>query len=100
MAKPYFAVAEMMRGESGAWPLATGSLLSASEISTAPLHAIMNSANSSSGEKQQDPQQSSDEVYEEEHVHTVYNSIASHFSSTRHKVVNIRRTIGTLTRAR
>jgi hypothetical protein len=26
------------------------------------------------------------EAYEEEHVHTVYEQIASHFSSTRYKV--------------
>jgi len=60
----------------------------------------MDSANSSAEKKQQDPQPSSEEAYEEQHVHTVYNSIASHFSSTRHKVVDIRRTTGTLTRAR
>ena len=29
-------------------------------------------------------------AYEEEHVHTVYEQIASHFSSTRYKVCNLR----------
>ena len=29
------------------------------------------------------------EVYEQRHVHAVYDHIASHFSSTRYKVVNI-----------
>lgn len=29
------------------------------------------------------------EAYEEEHVHTVYEQIASHFSSTRYKVCTL-----------
>jgi hypothetical protein len=31
-------------------------------------------------------EQPTGEAYEEEHVHTVYEQIASHFSSTRYKV--------------
>jgi len=34
-------------------------------------------------------EQPTGEAYEEEHVHTVYEQIASHFSSTRYKVRSV-----------